>query len=269
MIQIPIYQADAFTEEIFGGNPAAICPLAQWLPNKTLQAIASENNLSETAFFVDQGDGSYELRWFTPETEVDLCGHATLAAAFILFSELHFPGKVIRFHSRSGILEVTRHENGMLELDFPSRPPQSCKVPPFLIAGLGKVPLEVMKSRDYFIIYESEQDVASLQPTFPLLEKVETLGIIVTAKGNEVDFVSRFFAPRAGINEDPVTGSAHCTLIPYWANVLNKSEMKARQLSKRGGHLHCKLAGNRVKIAGFVRLYMKGQLWVESDVSQL
>jgi PhzF family phenazine biosynthesis protein len=255
---IPYYEAAAFTSKPFGGNPAGVCLLPAWLPDTTLQNIAAENNLSETAFLVRRGD-DYDLRWFTPETEVDLCGHATLASAFVVFTEAGFRGGTVRFHSQSGLLSVTR-AGEVLELDFPSRPPQPCNAPEALIRGLGKQPSEVLKSRDYLAVFASETEVRALRPDFAALQSVDALGIIATAPGSDCDFVSRFFAPGAGIAEDPVTGSSHCTLIPFWAQRLGKVELFARQVSKRGGELFCRLSGDRVRIGGQAALYLRGQI---------
>jgi PhzF family phenazine biosynthesis protein len=261
-MNIPIYQADAFTNKLFGGNPAAICPLNAWLPDAIMQQIAAENNLAETAFFVKTEKG-YLLRWFTPEFEIDLCGHATLASAHILFTELGYTGSEIHFETvKAGVLIVS-NDGDKYTLDFPSRPPQPVdKLPIDLINALGgKIPVEVLKSRDYLVVYETEDEVRELQPDFNLLNRIDTVGIIITAEGDgKVDFVSRVFAPKMGINEDPVTGSAHCTLIPYWAEVLQKDALYACQVSKRMGELWCELKGDRVLISGKAVTYMKGNI---------
>ncbi|OCX51462.1 isomerase [Mucilaginibacter sp. PPCGB 2223] len=259
---IPIYQADAFTDQLFGGNPAAICPLTEWLPAETMQKIAAENNIAETAYFVKQDDG-YGLRWFTPELEIDLCGHATLATAHILFTELGYSGASINFYTqKAGILVVTKHGD-KYTLDFPSRPPQTAIAPAELLTALGgKTPVEVLKSRDYFLVYETEQDIRDIKPDFNLLAKVDTIGVVVTAVGDEADFVSRFFAPAAGINEDPVTGSAHCNLIPYWAGKLGKDKLHAYQISSRRGELWCENKADRVLMAGKAVTYLKGEIHV-------
>ncbi len=259
-MKIPYFEVDAFTSKPFHGNPAGVCPLERWLDEATMQNIAAENNLSETAFFVPRGD-DYELRWFTPTVEIDLCGHATLASAFILFSELGVRRDAVRFHSKSGPLVVTR-KGEVLMLDFPSRPPAPCVVPDALIRGLGKKPIEVLKARDYFAMFASADDVLSLKPDFNLLGTLDEK-VIVTAPGKDCDFVSRFFAPTAGVPEDPVTGSAHCTLIPYWSRRLGKTKLFARQVSKRGGELFCELAGDRVLIGGKAVLYSRGQIEIE------
>ena len=243
---------------MFHGNPAAVCPLDAWLPDATLQNIAAENNLAETAFFVPRGD-EYELRWFTPAVEIDLCGHATLASAFILFTEQEFSGDVIHFHSNSGMLTVTR-DGEMFTLDFPSRPAIHCPEPEELIRGLGARPAYVLKSRDYFALFATEAEIRALRPDFAMLRNLDCVGIIATAPGDDCDFVSRFFAPAAGVDEDPVTGSAHCTLIPYWAARLGKNKLSARQISRRGGELFCELIGDRVYIGGKAVLYLRGEI---------
>lgn len=261
-MKLDIFQADAFTSRPFGGNPAAVVPLDVWLPDDVMQNIALENNLSETAFFVRQDDG-YELRWFTPTFEIDLCGHATLATAFVLFDQLGATDPVLRFHSKSGLLTVER-DGDKLVLDFPSRPAAPAVAPKGLISAIGREPTEIYRSRDYMLVYESEDDIRSMSPDFSSLAEIPTHAVIVTAPGERSDFVSRFFAPEAGINEDPVTGSAHCNLIPYWADKLGKTEMFARQISSRGGEIYCKNAGDRVKIGGNAVLYLKGEIYVEA-----
>ena len=257
---IPYYHVDAFTSTRFAGNPAGVCILRQWLPDETLQKIAFENNLSETAFVVADGD-HFQLRWFTPSVEVDLCGHATLATAFVIFEYLRYAEPEVHFWSRSGWLTVER-EGDLLHLDFPVRPATPCPVPDTLVQGLGRIPLEVRRARDYLAVFASQEDIQALQPDMHRLGQLDCLGICVTAPGTEVDFVSRFFAPRAGVPEDPVTGSAHCTLIPYWAERLSKEVLTARQLSARGGELFCRLAGERVKIGGRAVIYMSGEIEV-------
>jgi PhzF family phenazine biosynthesis protein len=262
-MEIPIYQIDAFAERLFAGNPAAVCPLEAWLPDATLQAIALENNLSETAYFIPLGPGHYHIRWFTPGREVNLCGHATLATAHVLFHELGEAGTRLRFESRSGELVVER-ESDWLVLDFPAQPPQACEAPVGLLESLEGEPQEVwFSAEDYIVVYGSEQAIRDLQPDFGRLAEVEARGVAVTAPGLDgVDFVSRFFAPRAGINEDPVTGSAHCKLTPLWSERLGKAELRARQLSARGGELRCRLAGERVLLAGKGVSYLKGRITV-------
>jgi predicted PhzF superfamily epimerase YddE/YHI9 len=260
-MKIPLFQVDAFTEAVFGGNPAAVCPLPRWISAPRMQAIAAENNLAETAFLVG-GGGRYRLRWFTPALEVDLCGHATLAAAWVVFNVLEKGRREVAFSTRSGTLRVGRQARGLLAMDFPSRPPQPCRAPAALLAGLGRAPREVWGSRDYLCVYDREDDVKALRPDMEKLLTLDKLGVIATARGRKVDFVSRFFAPRAGIPEDPVTGSAHCTLIPYWAEKLGKAELRARQVSPRVGELACTLRGPRVTIAGHAVLYLKGTIEV-------
>jgi PhzF family phenazine biosynthesis protein len=257
-MQLPIYQVDAFTDALFGGNPAAVC-----LPDAKMQAIAAENNLAETAFFVRDGDG-YALRWFTPTVEVDLCGHATLASGHIVLRYLD-PGRdSVSFHTlKAGTLSVTRRDADLLEMDFPSRPATAADPPAGLLAALGGTPKSVLRARDCMVIYDSAAEVAALKPDFAALAKVECWASIATARGeNGVDFVSRFFAPAQGIDEDPVTGSSHCTLTPYWAERLGKTELEARQISKRGGALRCTLRDDRVGLAGRAVLYLEGKISV-------
>jgi predicted PhzF superfamily epimerase YddE/YHI9 len=261
-MDLPIYQIDAFSSKIFAGNPAAVCPLTEWLPDTTLQAIAAENNLSETAYFVPNGP-RFQLRWFTPRCEVDLCGHATLASAFVLFHELHEPGGLIRFDTQSGELTVAR-DGDWLTLDFPSRPPGAVSPDAGLLAALGGNPVEILAARDYLVRYATEAEVRALTPDMQALTRIDKFAVIATAPGNDCDFVSRFFAPSKGVPEDPVTGSAHCTLTPYWAEKLGKCKLNARQISERGGELVCTLAGNRVKIAGRAALYLRGMIKVSA-----
>jgi PhzF family phenazine biosynthesis protein len=258
-MRLPIYQIDAFADRVFAGNPAAVVPLEEWLPDATLQAIAAENNLSETAFFLRSGE-DYELRWFTPTVEVDLCGHATLASAYVVFRFLEPSRRRIAFTTRkSGTLVVTR-EGDELAMDFPSLPPTPCEAPTGLAVALGRNPSEVLVSRAYLAIYQREADIAAIKPDFAGLKRLDR-GVIVSAPGNDgIDFVSRFFAPGIGIDEDPVTGGAHCQLIPYWAKRLGKTRLAARQISPRGGALSCALAGERVTIAGRAQLYLEGRI---------
>jgi PhzF family phenazine biosynthesis protein len=257
-MNIPIYQVDAFTGAVFAGNPAAVCPLEKWLPDNTLQAIAAENNLAETAFFIRNGEG-FQLRWFTPAVEIDLCGHATLASGYVLFNLLGEQGDTIAFQTKSGRLTVTRNGD-ILSLDFPSRPPSAVTPCTGLIEALGKQPQIVLAARDYLVVYETEQEVRALAPSMEGLKQIDRFATIVSAPGSDCDFVSRFFAPAKGVPEDPVTGSAHCTLIPYWAERLNKTKLKARQVSPRGGELLCELHGDRVTIAGRAALFLKGEI---------
>jgi len=257
-MRIPIYQIDAFTNKQFKGNPAAVCPLEEWMNDDLMQDIAAENNLSETAFFVKK-DNEYELRWFTPKEEVDLCGHATLASAYVIFTYLDKMIMKVIFNTKSGILEVSK-EGSLLSMIFPSREGEKCEFPEALLKGLGKRPKEVYKSRDYMSVFETEQEIMNLDLNMDELKKLDGLGVIVTAKGNEVDFVLRFFAPKIGIDEDPVTGSVQCTLIPYWKKVLGKNEFVALQLSKRGGKLSCADLGKKVKISGEAVSYLEGYI---------
>lgn len=256
-MRLTLYHADAFTSRPFRGNPAAICPLDEWLDDATMQDIAAENNLSETAFFVGS-NGAYKLRWFTPRVEVDLCGHATLASADVVFRKIEPQATRVQFESASGPLVVTR-EGDTLWLDFPSRPPQPVAAPNNVEAGLGGHPKEVLAARDYLFVFETESQVHALQPDFRALAAWDR-AVIVTARGQSADFVSRFFAPTFGIDEDPVTGSAHCTLIPYWADKLGRPSLTARQVSSRGGDLRCELRGERVGIGGTVTPYLEGTI---------
>jgi PhzF family phenazine biosynthesis protein len=258
-----LYQVDAFTDKLFGGNPAAVCPLAEWLRDDILQNIAMENNLAETAFYVRQDD-QYIIRWFTPKVEVDLCGHATLAAAFVLFNCENHVGDFINFYSpRSGKLSVSKHSD-WLTLDFPVDEFQNIPVSTEIVGCFDKRPIEAYKGKtDYMLVFEQESDIINISPQFQAISALSARGVIITAKGETVDFVSRFFAPQSGIIEDPVTGSAHTTLIPYWSRKLNKTEMSAIQLSQRKGYLQCKLLGDRVGISGQAKLYLAGHLHLE------
>ena len=260
-MNLQIYQVDAFTTEPFHGNPAAIVPLESWLSTETMQNIALENNLAETAFFVREGDG-YGLRWFTPTIEMDLCGHATLASAFVIFDILGSTEKILKFQTKSGLLTVEK-DGDRFVLDFPSRSAGPTETPEGLVAATGKEPKEILNPRDYLMVLETEDEVHHIRPNFAALLQIPAHAIIVTAPGKDSDFVSRFFAPEVGVFEDPVTGSAHCTLIPYWADKLGKTELFARQISARGGELFCELAGDRVKIGGNATLYLKGEIYLE------
>jgi PhzF family phenazine biosynthesis protein len=255
-----IYQVDAFTDHVFGGNPAAVCPLEEWLSDDMMQQIAKENNLSETAFFVKERN-LFHIRWFTPEMEIDLCGHATLASAHVIFSYLNYIENRVEFKYGGGSLFVVR-EDDLLTMDFPSVSAEEIPVTEQMVRAIGKKPLKAMKARDLLLLYESEQEINEIEPDFGALAEIEHLGVIVTAPGINVDFVSRFFAPRAGINEDPVTGSAHCMLIPFWAEILGKNTMKAKQLSARVGELYCQNNDDRVLISGKAVTYMIGELVV-------
>lgn len=257
-MKVPIFQVDAFTDHIFGGNPAAVCPLEKWLDEETMQHLAQENNLSETAFFVKNG-AEYDLRWFTPEVEVDLCGHATLATAHVLFEHLGYTEEEIRFRTKSGLLTVKR-EGDRLVMDFPTDDMPQVEPPAVLFQALGIRSDYVFFTDDYMIVLDSEEEVQNLDPDFRLLSEVNARGIIVTATGKEVDFVSRFFAPGAGIDEDPVTGSAHTKLTPYWSRKLGKDILEARQISKRVGELTCRNKGERTEILGNAITYMIGEI---------
>lgn len=263
-MEIPLYQVDAFAPRQFSGNPAAVCPLQFWLPAQRMQAIAAENNLAETAFLVREGE-RWGLRWFTPAQEVDLCGHATLASAYVLFEDLKIGGNRVVFDTRSGELTVARAEDRLV-LNFPSLPAGRVTPHERLIEGLGTQPLEILGIGNfYLVVYRSEEEVRTLAPNFEVLALLDRFGVIVTAKGDSADFVSRFFAPAAGIPEDPVTGSAHCCLTPYWAKRLGKRAMYARQLSARGGELWVEDAGDRVRIAGKVIPYLRGAISLADD----
>lgn len=269
-MEIPLYQVDAFARAVFHGNPAAVCPLDRWLPDPLLQSIAAENNLAETAFYVPEGPGRYHIRWFTPVSEIDLCGHATVAsAAVILGIRREMAGPRVVFSSQSGDLMVD-HEDGLYVLNFPSRPPRACPVPPALIAALGAKPASILAARDYFCVFETEEQVRSLVPDMRALAGLDRFAVIATAPGSDCDFVSRFFAPAKGVPEDPVTGSAHTSLIPYWSQRLGKTQLFARQISARGGELWCEYlpqAGlgpetpsERVRIGGRAVHYLTGKI---------
>lgn len=258
-MMLRLYQIDAFTSKLFHGNPAGVCPLEAWLPDHLMQNIAMENNLAETAFYVRQGN-RFRIRWFTPAVEVDLCGHATLAAAYVIFHYDHLSENAIEFDSRSGVLRV-RREGDLLTLDFPADPLRPADPPAGMAEALGARPREVYRGKtDILAVFEAQADIESMNPDFGKLAAVDARGIIVTARGSEVDFVSRFFAPQVGVNEDPVTGSAHTSLTPYWSARLGKTEMDALQVSKRRGWLHVRLNGDRVEISGRARAYLEGRI---------
>lgn len=258
--KIPMYQVDAFSGHVFSGNPAAVCPLDAWLPDEQMQAIAAENNLAETAFFVRNGSG-YKLRWFTPAVEVDLCGHATLASASVILNDLT-PGKrSVSFETKSGTLTVTR-DGDLYSLDFPARPPQECEPVPGLVPALGGEPKQILAADDYLVIYGTEDEVRALRPKMDALMEIDRFAVIVTAPGRRSDFVSRFFAPSKGIPEDPVTGRAHCTLIPYWAKRLERKKLHAYQASPRGGELWCEDRGERVTISGKAVRFLEGTIFL-------
>ena len=259
-MRIPIYQVDAFTGEVFHGNPAAVCPLERWLDEPLMQAIAAENNLSETAFVVARGR-DYDIRWFTPAAEVDLCGHATLASAWVVFNWLDAMRTSVTFHSKSGPLVVER-AGELLAMEFPARPAAACEPPAGLSEALGVTPRETLLSRDLLAVLEGEAEVRALAPDFGRIKALGFHAVCVTAPGRDCDFVSRFFAPLIGVPEDPVTGSAHCMLIPYWARRLGKKTLHARQVSARGGELFCEDLGARVIIAGRAAPYLAGSIEV-------
>jgi len=267
-MSIPVFHVDAFTSKPFAGNPAAVCPLAGWLDDGLLQAVAAENNLSETAFYVPRGD-VYELRWFTPRCEVKLCGHATLASAFVVLRILETGRESVRFETRSsGALTVSR-DGDLLAMDFPALAPWPCAAAPAAliaglgIEGLGQAPAAVVQIEDnFFAVYEREEDVRSIRPDFRLLETLHPAGVAITAPGESSDFVSRYFAPSYGIPEDPVTGSTHCSLAPYWAQRLGKTSLHARQVSERGGELWCEVKGDRVILKGDAVLTLRGELLI-------
>ncbi|HUC83189.1 MAG TPA: PhzF family phenazine biosynthesis protein [Flavisolibacter sp.] len=259
---LTIYQVDAFAEKVFGGNPAAVIPLESWLDDELMQRIAMENNLSETAFFVKTETG-YHLRWFTPEYEIDLCGHATLASAYIIKNFLEPHVAEISFSTqKAGVLKATA-KDGMYTLDFPSRMPEPCEVPEGLLPSLGiSNAVEVLRSRDYFVVLPNEEAVRNVEPDFNLMKELDTIGVIITAKGHDADAVSRCFYPGLGIQEDPVTGSAHCNIVPYWSEKLGKKKLFCQQLSQRHGDLQCELVGDRVLMSGKCVLYMQGEITV-------
>jgi PhzF family phenazine biosynthesis protein len=261
---LALFHVDAFTHQPFKGNPAAVCPLEAWLDEDLLRAVAAENNLSETAYFVPEDD-HFRLRWFTPKCEVTLCGHATLASAFVLLTVLEPQREIVRFATRSGMLTVHR-AGDMLSMDFPSLVPWPCPNPPAeLVDGLRHTPglISVLQIQDnYFVVYESEDDVRRVAPNFHLLETLHPAGVAITAPGKHADFVSRYFAPSYGIPEDPVTGSTHCSLVPYWAERLGKKSLHAQQVSERGGDLWCELAGDRVILRGNAVLTLQGSLMI-------
>jgi len=262
-MNLPIYQVDAFTKTPMSGNPAAVCPLTEWLADDVMLKIAAENNLSETAFFVKR-NGDYEIRWFTPTVEINLCGHATLASSFVIFNCLNLEDERIKFYSaRSGDLGVEK-QGDVLVLDFPKYGLSDGEMPADLVEAVGKTPKQFWETQGNMamLLFESEDDIKNLEPDMSALSKLKFDEVIVTAKGDEADFVSRLFAPRIGIPEDPVTGATHCSLIPYWAQQFGKEKLYARQLSKRGGELFCELNSDRVKIGGNAVLYMKGEIYV-------
>ncbi len=261
-MNLPFFWVDAFTHQVFAGNPAGVVPLSAWPDATLMQRIAFENGLAETAFFVRTGPGRYHLRWFTPAVEIELCGHATLATAHVLFEHLGESGEIITFDSLGGVLSVARRD-GRLELDFPSRPATPVASSAELARALGRAPAAFLRSpQRWLAVYATAREVATLPVDHALLARIVPGRITVTAPGDDCDFVSRTFVPDAGIPEDPVTGSAHCTLVPYWAQRLGRDRLHARQVSRRGGELWCEQAGDRVKIAGHAVLYLRGEISV-------
>ena len=259
---LTVYQVDAFADKVFTGNPAAVVPLQSWPEEKLMQQIAKENNLSETAFIVKTEEG-YHIRWFTPEYEIDLCGHATLASAYVIKTFLEPPVHEIHFTTEKAGLLKAHAKDTLYTLDFPSRMPMETAIPKNLLESIGiDKPLEVLRSRDYFVVLPDEQAVKNVEPDYALMKGLDTIGVIVTAKGGKGDIVSRCFYPGAGIPEDPVTGSAHCNIVPYWAGKLGKNKLHCRQLSPRGGELQCELKGDRVFMSGYCALFLKGEIYV-------
>ena len=257
-MELTLYQIDAFANKPFEGNPAAICPLNEWLSDELMQSIATENNLSETAYFVKKNK-AYHIRWFTPAHEVNLCGHATLASAYVIFNILGNNEKEISFESKSGLLTVKRNNNA-LEMDFPSQPPVICKTPQQILEAFDESPVECLQSEDYIVVFENEKTVLTANPNLSILSELDLRGVAITSKSNKYDFITRFFAPKYGINEDPVTGSAFTQLIPYWSNKLNKNNLNAKQVSNRGGEIECIYSGERVIISGKAVKYMVGTI---------
>jgi PhzF family phenazine biosynthesis protein len=257
-MELKMYQVDAFTDNVFGGNPAAVCPLESWLSDDVMLLIASENNLAETAFFVKEG-AAFRLRWFTPVAEVDLCGHATLASAAVIFQQQNYQEATIRFETRSGQLNVQR-DGELYSMDFPATVPIQCEPPEALLSGLRLKPQRVFKAFDYIAQFDSEDAVRSIKPDFAKLAELDLRGVCVTAPGKNCDFVSRFFAPKLGVNEDPVTGSAHCELTPLWSEQLGKTKFEAIQMSSRNGSVLCELKGDRVSLSGRTAHYMTAKI---------
>jgi len=261
-MEISLYQIDAFASKLFNGNPAAVCPLNEWLPDELMQSIAEENNLSETAFFVPKGDG-FHIRWFTPKSEVDLCGHATLATAYVLFNILGYKKDKISFDSRSGILSVTQDKE-WFTMDFPSQPPVSCDIPEEIVKAFNVAPIECLRSEDLIAVFEREIDIELAKPDFAQLMNLDFRGVIITAISDHWDFIARFFAPKYGIPEDPVTGSAYTQLAPYWASKIGSKRFRVKQVSPRGGELTCELVDDRVFISGKATKYLEGKIEIET-----
>jgi PhzF family phenazine biosynthesis protein len=261
-MEISFYQIDAFASQLFEGNPAAVCPLDEWLPDEMMQSLAEENNLSETAFFVPKDKG-FHIRWFTPTSEVDLCGHATLASAYVLFNFLGYKKDKIEFDSKSGILAVTK-DKGWLIMDFPAQPPVPCDIPTEIIKAFDSTPIECLKSEDLIVVFKHEADIESAEPDFEQLKKLDLRGVIITAKSSRYDFIARFFAPKFGIPEDPVTGSAYTQLAPYWASKMGPKRFSVKQVSSRGGELSCEMIDDRVFISGKATKYLEGKINFEA-----
>ena len=261
-MELSLYQIDAFASKPFEGNPAAVCPLDEWLPDKIMQSIAQENNLSETAFFIPTGKG-FHIRWFTPTSEVDLCGHATLASAYVLFNILGHKNDKIEFNSKSGMLTVTKN-NEWLVLNFPAQPPAICDIPKEIAKAFDTAPIECLKSEDYIVVFEREIDIESAKPDLEQLKKLDLRGVIITAKSSRYDFIARFFAPKYGVPEDPVTGSAYTQLAPYWASKIDSKRFNVKQVSSRGGELSCEVADDRVLISGKAVSYLEGKIKIET-----
>ncbi len=261
-MEISLYQIDAFASKLFEGNPAAVCPLDEWLPDEIMQSMAQENNLSETAFFVPKDNG-FHIRWFTPTSEVDLCGHATLASAYVLFNLLGYEKDKIEFDSRSGMLAVAKN-NEWLIMDFPAQPPVSCDIPKEIIKAFDTVPIECLKSEDYIVVFKRETDIKLAQPDFEQLKKLDLRGVIITAKSSGYDFIARFFAPKFGVPEDPVTGSAYTQLAPYWASRIGPKRFNVKQVSSRGGELSCEMVDDRVFISGKAIKYLEGKIKIKT-----
>ena len=261
-MSLHLYQVDAFTNRLFAGNPAAVVPLSEWLPEDVMCAIAAENNLSETAFFIPAVDSGsdFHLRWFTPTVEVDLCGHATLASAFVLFTELAWQSDMLRFTTASGLLSARCRDDGMITLDFPACPGREMDVPEGLEFAIGQPVVDFRRAVMNMAVLQDESAVRAVKPDLDYIRHLEGDGLIITAPGDSCDCVSRYFAPNSGIDEDPVTGSAHCAIAPYWAEKLGKTSLTARQVSKRGGDVYCEVVDDRVLISGHACLYSKGQL---------
>lgn len=261
-MKLTIYQIDAFSENQFEGNPAAVVPLTEWLSDGVMQSIAEENNLAETAFFVPTNNG-FHIRWFTPNKEVKLCGHATLASAYVLFNILGYKENLVSFRSLSGLLTVSKNDE-LLTLNFPAQLPVSCEIPLLLSSGLGKAPIECLENDDYLAVFENEEDILSITPNHEILKQLDLRGVIATAPSSEYDFIVRFFAPKFGIPEDSVTGSAYTQLMPYWSKKLGRSKLNAKQVSTRGGKLFCELQGDRVLISGSAVKYLEGTIEIKT-----